>query len=1322
MSDLTRKTKADLIKEIESLRLKVNELKKGSQEISSGAALTHHIPSFSSENILSNSTFLVVTLNRDGLIQDLNQFAEQVLECRKEEVSGKDWFKTFLPRNARSEVRKTFEQGMQGKHFVVHSKHAVCTGIGKEKAIYWWHSIIHDAENAIVGMHCIGLDVTELDAAEQMIRDSQKRFDTIMDRTDEIVYSIRVCDSLFSPEIEYVSPSIERLTGYTPSEFIDKTVRWEDLINPDDLPQVNETTQMMNMTRTPIVRYYRIKAHDGNYLYMEDQVVPVCNEQNEIVGLIGVARDITQRKVIEEKLQSSEERYRTLVENIADLVYVIDPDGRFVFVNDVACEVTGYSKDDLLGRYVSDLVVPEDQEILGKKLDQRLKGIHVTPFEIEIIAKGGGIIPVEVHASAMRNSQGVINGILGVVRDLRERILVERAMDASEGFLRALIDAMQNDVFVINGDGMIMYASTKNEEFITAFTEDLMNKNLSEIFEPSLALHFLENIRLTIDNEIERTIQYHLNGLDAVRWYLAVISPLHDARGSVNAVVVVSTDVTEQKLASQAVRDSEQKYRMLFDSIPEAIFAIDRKTFRIVSVNQTTVLRYGYTRDELSRMSISALSLPKERTIFEQMFVSGLSSQEIIQPINWKHVAKNGRVFPVEIYSRPITLLDTPVELMVCMDITIRQQEEEARLIAEEQFRLAFESTRLGVLFIHNDGVMFKSNRAFQDMLELSAEQLQNIPFLDVLQEDERRQHERLFQQLIKGSVPSFQSNSHLISKAGNTITTRTTVSFVHGANGKPVYSVMMIEDITKSVEMERALIESQSKYKALFEDANDAIFLIEANGIIVEVNQRACIDHQWRREELIGQIIGELNASTVSVRTDSRLALLKKGDRLVFEIDHARKDGSTLPYEVSARIVEIKGRDLIQAMCRDVTERKRAEIELRTAKEKAEEANRLKSTFLATMSHEIRTPLNAILGFSSLIREGFEQYVTEEQKMFFEYVESNGKRLLETIGGILDLSKIESGEIHLEKKILSLPEEVSCVVRNLHVLAESKGVALSMELSDIDYYIEADPFYLAQVYNNIVGNAIKFTSQGRITVRIFATEDRQHVNVEVRDTGVGISQNYLKHIFVPFSQEDMSYGRPYEGSGLGLALTKRLLDLMDAEITVESIKGVGSTVTTTFRRRHHDTIPLGDIRRGGETTTGDDDHGGIRKPGILTILAIEDNLEAGELVKLYLRTKYKTVIVTNALDGFTFLQEHPVHIILMDLALLSYDDGITATERIRLNKKYDHVPIIAMTAYATEEMRKKSFAAGCNDFLMKPFQRDDLVRMLEKWERGIEV
>ena len=371
----------------------------------------------------------------------------------------------------------------------------------------------------------------------------------------------------------------------------------------------------------------------------------------------------------------------------------------------------------------------------------------------------------------------------------------------------------------------------------------------------------------------------------------------------------------------------------------------------------------------------------------------------------------------------------------------------------------------------------------------------------------------------------------------------------------------------------------------------NDMVFLLDDELHILEVNERVTEGLGYRREELVGRHIRELHADDPQTRSAGKRAseeLLRTG-RLQFSAEYRRKDGTMLPFEASARCFEANGRRLVQSIARDISERRAQELQLaeltaqrdralresheqlerlveeRTrdlveARDRAQHADHVKSEFLATMSHELRTPLNSILGFTDVMLQGMAGTLTGEQRRHLGIVRDSSCHLLELINDVLDMSRIEAGQLRLEPATFDAGELVRRRTQAFETAARDRGLELQVEVEAGTGDAVGDPSRIAQIIGNLVTNALKFTESGRIVVSSRRADAM--VEVAVRDTGVGIAPENLRELFAPFRQFRSPTGRLHEGTGLGLAISRNLARAMGGDVRVASVVGEGSTFT----------------------------------------------------------------------------------------------------------------------------------------------------------------
>lgn len=534
----------------------------------------------------------------------------------------------------------------------------------------------------------------------------------------------------------------------------------------------------------------------------------------------------------------------------------------------------------------------------------------------------------------------------------------------------------------------------------------------------------------------------------------------------------------------------------------------------------------------------------------------------------------------------------------------------------------------------------------------------------------------------------------------------------------QPGYLAAIITDKTEKKISQMKLHSSLVKYQYLFMNMHSAVAY---NKIIFDKDGK-CIDFEYIQINDAYVKLSGLRRKDIIRRWHSQVfpkhAIELKKYIQVYEnvaVHGININGIEFYSEISNKWYEVSiyspEKYYFMMILTDITTRKNVEKNLLIAKEIAEEANISKSSFLANMSHEIRTPLNGVIGMLELTLLSELNY---DQKENLTLAKSSANSLLKIISDILDFSKIEAGKLKLEKIKLNLYELVSNVIKVHSVIAENKGIKLELIwINEVPKYIKGDPVRLKQIIDNLLGNAIKFTDEGNVVLSIKKLESNKEIcNIEfsIKDTGIGISEDEKKYLFKSFSQVDGSYTRKFGGTGLGLVISKQLIENMGGNIEVYSEKGKGSLFkfNCIFEKADNKIISL-------ETGLS------MPKPQrILNILLVEDDL-ANQMVinKMINNCGHKVTTVSNGEEVFKMIENYKYDIILMDIQM-PVMNGIDTTKYIREKEKYscEHQIIIAVTAYVLKGDREKFLEIGMDDYISKPIDIKELSKLLDKYSR----
>ncbi len=538
-------------------------------------------------------------------------------------------------------------------------------------------------------------------------------------------------------------------------------------------------------------------------------------------------------------------------------------------------------------------------------------------------------------------------------------------------------------------------------------------------------------------------------------------------------------------------------------------------------------------------------------------------------------------------------------------------------------------------------------------------------------------------------------------------------------------------EKVRRLVDSKTAeLKNSETKIRAIVETIANGIITIDSEGIVATVNPAAENMFGYKAEEVVGKNIKMLMPDPFHSGHDGYLSnYLNTGKNKIIgigrELVGRRRDKTVFPIYLAVSEMNMANEKMFVGVIIDITERKKAEEERLTAQKRAEllareaeAANKSKSEFLARMSHEIRTPMNAILGMAELLSE---TELTAEQKKYIDIFSGAGDALLLLINDILDLSKIESGQIEIEKTCFDLNKLLNETVSIMGIKAKEKGIKINCNvLNDVPVNLEGDPTRLRQIIINLIGNSLKFTDKGRVSIKVennSIDNKRGFLLFSVSDTGSGIPKDKQQTIFDSFAQADSSVTRKHGGTGLGLAISQKLVELMGGKIYVESEPGKGSVFYFTCK---FDVVAVSEKKpmvvketQGGETVSkpAAPDQLAERK-----VLLVEDNKDNTMLALAFMKkTPFKVETAENGAIAVDKFKNNKYDIVLMDIQM-PVMDGHTATGKIREWEKSQGLkptPIVALTAHALKTEDQKSLEAGCNSHITKPIKKETLIKTI---------
>ena len=521
-----------------------------------------------------------------------------------------------------------------------------------------------------------------------------------------------------------------------------------------------------------------------------------------------------------------------------------------------------------------------------------------------------------------------------------------------------------------------------------------------------------------------------------------------------------------------------------------------------------------------------------------------------------------------------------------------------------------------------------------------------------------------------------------------------------------------ILKEEKKRKAVEKTLIESEKRFRVMFELSPAGIILIDKNGKVIEVNTAFCVALGYSRNEVIGNNIRLFTDPVNESEIIDHISEILSGKTIIHETENYKKDGSTCSVALYETMITLPdGTSGILSVSNDITERKKTQTELISAKEKAEESDKLKSSFLANMSHELRTPLNAIIGFSGLMLEsGPDKDTIPYSQIIFK----SGEHLLTLVEDIFDITMIESGQtkINYEKiEVATLLKEVRDIIYGERLKEEKTSIQLNLNLANIrdPTFVVTDPVKLKQVLMNLLRNALKFTDKGFIEFGFSDLKDvdANYLKFYVKDTGIGIDKSYHEVIFNIFRQIDDTHTRKVEGMGIGLSIAKKTIEMLGGKIWVESEPTKGSTF--------YFTIPGSESRYAIVKLPEKNIMAMERNYAGKTILIAEDEQSNFDFLKiLFNRMNIRVLWAKDGNEAVTLCEtDSSINLVLMDIKM-PFLNGFEATRLIKL--KRPELPIIAQTAYAMSSDKLEASKAGCDGYLAKPLKISQIAEVLENY------
>ena len=1024
-------------------------------------------------------------------------------------------------------------------------------------------------------------------------------------------------------------------------------------------------------------------------------------------------------------LRSNAQLFRSIFDNAQIGISFFSVEGREAFTNRAFQEMLGYSEEELSHLENWDKIVhPDDRASSAKRYAELQQGNRDRDEWVQhFVHRDGRDVFTSARFTLLRDAAGKPLYVASMTEDITERKKVEEERNRITQQMQLVLNFTGQGIYGINLQGNCTFINRATCEMVGYTPEEAMGRNMHDLVHhhrsdgsiyPAEQCPTYRVFEMSESCRVDDEVIWRRDGTPIAVEYSSF--PILEG-GQITGAVVTVSDITERKRAKEALEARERLFRSIFENsqIGIGVFKIDSQEH--IS-NRALHEMLDYTGEELSRVEQWDEIVPgEERAACAERYAELIQGKRETDEYEQHFIRRDGRIVLGNGKFQLLRDSTGKPQYVVGLteDITERKRTQETLREREELFRTIFENAPIGISLFKITSAQYFTNRALHEMLGYTHEDLSAVEKWDrIVHPDERVSGAERYAELLKGAREYDEWEQRFLCRDGRLLIADGRFSVVRDASGKPQYLLNMTLDITERKAAEDLLRKREEELRHANLLAETALELTKAGYWHVPLDGSGWYYSSPRRTKLIG----DFPRPDYRYPLEELFANARQGDegtaKKAQETFYAAVEGKTSAYDsvfaykrpVDGRIawihalghvvkqVDGKATDMY-GVSQDITEFKRLEMELVTAKETAEAATKAKSDFLANMSHEIRTPMNAILGMTHL---ALKTDLTPKQRDYLTKTKAAAQSLLGIINDILDFSKIEAGKLDMEKTDFRLEDVLENVSSVVSQKAHDKNLEFLIAAQpDLHPNLVGDPLRLGQILINLVNNAVKFTERGEIVVKVaFAGKvlDRVNLKFSVRDSGVGMTPEQTARLFQAFSQADSSTTRKYGGTGLGLSISKRLVEMMDGNIWVESNYGTG----TTFHFTAWFGIGSGQAKRRMFIPN---------IPGI-RVLIVDDNQQAREILADSLTgLGLKAHSVSSGEDAIRELAAvdtvDPYALVMMDWNMPGMD-GLETSRIIKRGGSLQNVPkVVMVTAFGQEDIREQAEEMGIDGYLLKP-------------------
>ena len=1088
--------------------------------------------------------------------------------------------------------------------------------------------------------------------------------------------------------------------------------RMQEVLPPEPAARFAEALREVGRTGELACVEYALEMDDGLHQF-EARLVPLADGSR-----ITVVRDITERKEAEAEITRQKAYFEEVIGSLESGVAVFDTDLRFEYTSPstvVDPEVRAWAVGHTILEYAERIGLPA--EVARKRHDALVQAAAErasVQFEEENRRPDGTMRHMLRRALPVLNAQGELVRIIGYSVDITERKRAEEALQEREERFRTLIEHAHDIITILDGEGQMVYQSPSMHRVLGYTPAEMEGVSAFSLVHPDDVPVVQEAMAGIVGAPgTLASAEYRFRHKDGSWRRLETFGRALPPDSREGAAIFNSRDVTERREAERALQEREEHFRRMIENASDMVQVVGPDA-RIVYTGPSVERLLGYTPEEIQGSGAMDYLHPDDIPATVEKFAEMLASPGVPITAEYRVRHKDGRWRDFEAQAMTLSSESAADGVVVnARDVTERRRVQEVLQRSEEHFRALIENAHDLTVIVDASGRFVYQSPSMERIYGRSRnETLGHTPW-ELMHPDDVPAVKAEFARILAnpGSIGHVEyryrhaDGSWVYTEAfGRTLDPESAEQGV----------VVNARDVT-----ERRLAESEIR------DQEERLrFALEAGRMGAWEWDVATDRVTWSPtlEEIHmmepGSFAGTREAAIADIHPEDRAKLEEKlaaavtgGKKYEIQYRSILPDGSICWLETNGRVMEdAEGRPVrMVGVCRDITERMRAEEALRSATEDAERANRAKSEFLSRMSHELRTPMNSILGFAQVLsRAG----LSSSHNKYLQHILKGGRHLLNLINEVLEISRIESGKQTLSLEPVHLATVLQEALGLVRPLAEQRRVELddAPYVSDPGAYVHADRQRLTQVVLNLLSNAVKYNRPGgRVRLWSDAATGEECVNIRIEDTGPGIPADRADQLFTPFARLGAEQTE-VEGTGLGLALSLRLAEAMGGDLVLESTGTSGSVFRLELR-------PADNPLTRAEESGGAPAAAGVGPHRAARVLYIEDNLANLALVETFLmsRPEWQTIPALQGLVGVELAREHRPDLVLLDLHLPDMH-GSEVLRRLRADARTSGIPVVVISADATRSAVDDLLAAGADAYLTKPLDLDEFLRTLEQF------